>query len=77
MKFVRIDSGSFTAAAAAMAGLEQGVDLRTALTAAGLVGPGGLMPDELDAALDPARALGAATAFVDRVLGGDAGGAGA
>ncbi len=62
--------------AAAMAGLEQGVDLRTALTAAGLVGPGGLTPDEMDAALDPAQALGAATAFVDRVLGGDPGGAG-
>ncbi len=54
--------------AATMAGLERGVDLRTALIDAGLVGPDGLTAPELDAALDPARALGAATAFVDRVL---------
>lgn len=55
--------------AATMAGIERGVDLRTALLDAGVVGPGGLSEAELDAALDPRRALGAATAFVDRVLG--------
>ena len=55
--------------AATMAGLERGVDLRTALVDAGVVGPDGLSEAELDAALDPANALGAATAFVDRVLG--------
>ncbi|HVL82920.1 MAG TPA: adenylosuccinate lyase family protein [Pseudonocardia sp.] len=56
--------------AATMAGLDAGVDLGTALRDAGLVGPGLLTEDELAAALDPARALGAATAFVDRVVGG-------
>lgn len=55
--------------AATMAGLERGVDLRTALVDAGVAGPDGLTDAELDAALDPANALGAATAFVDRVLG--------
>ena len=55
--------------AATMAGIERGVDLRTALVDAGVVGPDGLSAEELDAALDPANALGAATAFVDRVLG--------
>jgi adenylosuccinate lyase len=58
--------------AAAMNGLEAGVDLRTALTRAGVVGGGAdmLSPADLDAALDPAAALGAATSFVDRVLAG-------
>ncbi|MGE3287617.1 MAG: lyase family protein, partial [Pseudonocardia sp.] len=56
--------------AATMAGLDAGVDLGTALRDAGLVGPDGLTDGELAAALDPARALGAATAFVDRVVGG-------
>jgi len=56
--------------AAAMAGQERGVDLRTALVAAGIVGAGGLTPTDLDDALDPAHALGVATAFVDRVLAG-------
>jgi adenylosuccinate lyase len=55
--------------AATMAGIERGVDLRTALLDAGVVGPDGLSEAELDEALDPANALGAATAFVDRVLG--------
>ena len=55
--------------AATMAGLENGVDLRTALVDAGVVGPDGLSEAELDEALDPANALGAATAFVDRMLG--------
>ncbi|WP_088318967.1 adenylosuccinate lyase family protein [Kineosporia sp. R_H_3] len=59
-----------TVYAATMKGVERGVDLRTALTDAGIVGPGGLSADELDAALDPVNALGAATAFVDRVLAG-------
>jgi adenylosuccinate lyase len=64
-----------TVYAATMKGVERGVDLRTALTDAGIVGPDGLTADELDAALDPVNALGAATAFVDRVLsaGGPAG----
>ncbi len=56
--------------AAAMAGIERGVDLRTALEAAGIVADGALTPAELEEALDPAGALGAATAFVDRVLAG-------
>lgn len=55
--------------AATMTGIERGVDLRTALLDAGVVGPDGLSTAELDEALDPANALGAATAFVDRVLG--------
>jgi adenylosuccinate lyase len=59
--------------AAAMVGQERGVDLRTALVDAGLVGPQGLTTEELDAALDPALALGAATDFVDRVLAAAAG----
>lgn len=54
--------------AAAMAGIEQGHDLATALRAAGVVGPDGLSEDELAAALDPAAALGATGIFVDRVL---------
>ncbi len=53
---------------ATMAGLDAGVDLATAVRDAGLVGPGLLTEDELAAALEPAHALGAATAFVDRVL---------
>jgi adenylosuccinate lyase len=56
--------------AAAMRGVELGIDLRTALEGAGIVGPDGLSEAELDAALDPTRALGAAAAFVDRVLAG-------
>jgi adenylosuccinate lyase len=59
--------------AAAMVGQERGVDLRTALVDAGLVGPQGLTTEELDAALDPALALGVATDFVDRVLAAAAG----
>ena len=55
--------------AATMAGLDRGVDLAEALRAAGLVGPDGLTEEQLHRALDPSRALGAATAFVDRVLG--------
>lgn len=54
--------------AATMAGLDAGVDLGTALRDAGLVAPGLLTDDEVTAALDPANALGAATAFVDRVV---------
>lgn len=54
--------------AATMAGLDAGDDLGSALRRAGLVGPGGLTEAEVAAALDPANALGAATAFVDRVL---------
>jgi adenylosuccinate lyase len=57
--------------AATMAGLEKGVDLATALRDAGLVADGALTEDELAEALDPAGALGAATAFVDRVLEAD------
>lgn len=49
--------------AAAMAGLAEGVDLAEKLAADGT-----LTPEEITAATDPARALGAATAFVDRVL---------
>jgi len=62
--------------AATMAGLERGLDLADALRAAGLVGPdpaSQLSEDELAQALDPASALGAATAFVDRVIAGGAG----
>ena len=51
-----------------MAGLDEGVDLADALRAAGLVAPGLLTEDDLTEALDPTTALGAATAFVDRVL---------
>lgn len=53
---------------ATMAGLADGVDLPGALRAAGLVGPGLLDEADLAAALDPVRALGAATVFVDRVV---------
>ena len=53
---------------ATMAGLDAGVDLADALRAAGLVAPGLLTEDDLTEALDPTTALGAATAFVDRVL---------
>ena len=59
--------------AATMAGIERGVDLRTALIDAGVAGPGGLSEEEISTALDPAGALGAATAFVDRVLADQAG----
>lgn len=54
--------------AATTAGLAAGVDLGEALRAAGLVGPGGIDEAELAAALDPVRALGAATTFIDRVV---------
>ncbi|MFC6239552.1 class-II fumarase/aspartase family protein [Longivirga aurantiaca] len=54
--------------AATMAGVEQQVDLATALRQAGLVGPSGLSEEDLAAALDPRAALGATGAFVDRVL---------
>lgn len=57
--------------AATMDGLARGVDLRSALLAAGLVGVDGISPGELDAALDPAQSLGAAGEFVDRVLAAD------
>ena len=60
---------------ATMAGLDAGVDLATAVRDAGLVGPGLLTEDELAAALEPAHALGAATAFVDRILARGSGGA--
>ena len=53
---------------ATMAGLESGADLRTALLADSRI-TAQLAPDEIDACLDPAAALGAAPAFVDRVLG--------
>src|SRR6266545_6310110 len=53
---------------ATMAGLETGADLRTALLADSRI-TAQLTPDEIDACLDPAAALGAAPAFVDRVLG--------
>jgi adenylosuccinate lyase len=53
---------------AAMAGVERGVDLETALRDAGLVGPDALSEDDLAAALDPRGALGATGAFIDRVL---------
>ena len=56
--------------AATMAGLDRGLDLAEALRSAGLVGPQGLTEAELARALDPVNALGAATAFVDRVLAG-------
>jgi adenylosuccinate lyase len=56
--------------AATMAGLDRGVDLGQALLEAGLNGPDGLSPAQLDHALDPMNALGAATRFVDRVLAG-------
>ncbi|HVH23563.1 MAG TPA: adenylosuccinate lyase family protein [Pseudonocardia sp.] len=53
---------------ATMAGLDADVDLATALRDAGLVRPGLLTDQDVTDALDPAQALGAATAFVDRVL---------
>lgn len=54
--------------AAAMAGLDRGVDFRTALRADPRLD---VVPDaELDGLLDVGRALGAAPAFVDRVLKG-------
>lgn len=43
--------------------------MRAALVDAGIVDDGLLAEAELDAALDPLRALGAATAVVDRVVG--------
>lgn len=52
---------------AAMAGIERGVDLKTALLADATIAR---LLDEasIDSLLDPCRALGAAGAFVDRVL---------
>jgi adenylosuccinate lyase len=52
---------------ATMAGIERGADLRAALAADPEVAAG-LGPAELDRLLEPANALGAAGAFVDRVL---------
>ncbi len=52
----------------AAVGRRQGVDLRTALLGDARV-TAHLDAEELDACLDPARALGAAPAFVDRVVG--------
>jgi adenylosuccinate lyase len=52
---------------AAMAGRERGVDLRTALEDDRRIAAT-LHPGELERLLDPAGALGAAGAFVDRVL---------
>jgi adenylosuccinate lyase len=52
--------------AAAMAGIDRGVDLTEVLAEQNL-----LTPDQIEAATDPSKALGAATAFVDRALGGD------
>jgi adenylosuccinate lyase len=52
---------------ATMAGIERGVDLRAALAADPEVAAG-LDEAELDRLLEPAEALGAAGAFVDRVL---------
>lgn len=49
--------------AAAMAGIDRGVDLTEVLAEQNL-----LTPDQIEAATDPAKALGAATAFVDRAL---------
>ncbi|MBA3745080.1 adenylosuccinate lyase family protein [Sporichthya sp.] len=49
--------------AAAMAGIDRGVDLTEVLLEQQL-----LTPDQIEAATDPAKALGAATAFVDRML---------
>ncbi|GAT67454.1 3-carboxy-cis,cis-muconate cycloisomerase [Planomonospora sphaerica] len=51
--------------AACARAVEEGLSLREAL----LAGPGtDLSPEDLDTALDPARALGSAGAFVDRAL---------
>jgi adenylosuccinate lyase len=47
----------------AMAAIAEGVDLRAAVAARGL-----LTEDQIEAATDPHAALGAATTFVDRVL---------
>lgn len=54
--------------AAAIAGQQRGVDLRTALVDAGILRDGLLTEAELDAALDPLQALGVAGAVVDRVV---------
>jgi adenylosuccinate lyase len=53
--------------AAAMRGLDAGLSLRAALESDPTVSAH-LGPDDLDALLDPSRALGAAPAFVDAVL---------
>lgn len=49
--------------AAAMAGIDRGVDLTEVLAEQNL-----LTPDQIESATDPSKALGAATAFVDRAL---------
>jgi adenylosuccinate lyase len=54
---------------AAMAGIEQGMDLRTALMADPAIARH-LDEVAIDSLLDPCRALGAAGTFVDRVLDG-------
>lgn len=54
--------------AATMVGQERGVGLKTALLADPLISEH-LTPDEIERCLDPANALGAAPAFVDRVVG--------
>jgi adenylosuccinate lyase len=48
---------------AAMAAIAEGIDLREAVAARGL-----LTEDQIETATDPTAALGAATTFVDRVL---------
>ena len=53
---------------ASMAGLDGGLDLRTALLADCRVAEQ-ISAAELDTCLEPRGALGAATAFVDRVVG--------
>jgi adenylosuccinate lyase len=53
--------------AAAMRGLDAGLSLRAALETDPTVSAH-LGADDLDALLDPSRALGAAPAFVDAVL---------
>jgi adenylosuccinate lyase len=52
---------------ATMVGLERGVDLRAALLADGRITKH-LSPDEIQRCLDPGSSLGAAQAFVDRVV---------
>jgi len=53
---------------ATMVGQERGVGLKAALLADPLISEQ-LTPDEIERCLDPANALGAAPAFVDRVVG--------
>jgi hypothetical protein len=49
-----------------MTGIDRGVDLTEVLAEQNL-----LTPDQIEAATDPSKALGAATAFVDRALSGE------